>query len=256
MENVKTINSVIRTSMMLVFLGVFGYFGYLGYDQYIRPGIEAKQIKKQMEALQVKYNEQSAELAKTQTALKLIKVDQRRALVKILDKGTDKESGEPYFDVEFMEIDKSGKPISQPREFHCRGSLLFVDSWVVKFEDKYVEAAEDLRSASLCVFKSIGGDIDGYGGGHSLDRNDETTNTAYGTLNPMSEFEKKIWDDFWIVANDPLRQEELGIRANHGQVNYLQVQPGMVYKVDLRASDGLSLVPTTDDEFASSRPSG
>ena len=97
--------------MMLVFLGVVSYFGYLGYDQYVRPGIEAKKIKKEMAALLVKYDQQGELLAKTQTFLKLIKVDQRLALIKILDKGTEQESGEPYFDVEFIEIDKTGRAV-------------------------------------------------------------------------------------------------------------------------------------------------
>jgi hypothetical protein len=118
---------------------------------------------------------------------------------------------------------------------------MFVDSWVVKFDDKYIEQADELRSASLCVFKSIYGDIDERSGGHALDTNDPSVKTAYGTLDPKNEFEQQIWDDFWALANNPQRQQELGIRGNHGTVSYIQVQPGMVYQVDLRASDGITL---------------
>ena len=57
----------------------------------------------------------------------------------------------------------------------------------------------------------------------------------------MTEFEMKIWRDFWQVANDPELQGEMGIRANHGQVSYVVASKGKTYQVNLRASDGISL---------------
>ncbi|MGI9517946.1 MAG: hypothetical protein ACR2NP_12915 [Pirellulaceae bacterium] len=256
MENVKTANSVVRTLLLVGFLGGFGYLGVLGYNNFIKPGLEAERIKKEMAELQVKYEEQERELTRTRTALKLVKVDHRRALIKVLDKGVDEETEEPYFVVEFIEVDTDGLPISETREFRLRGTLMFVDSWVVKFEDKYVEQADELRSASLCVFKSIWGDLDERSGGQRLDTNDASVNTAYGTLDPKNSFEQQIWDDFWALANDPRRQQELGIRGNHGQVNYLQVEPGMVYQVDLRASDGLTLKAAAESNTSVAAPSG
>ena len=158
-----------------------------------------------------------------------------------------------------MEIDEDGLPLTEPREFRLRGTLMFIDSWVVKFDDKYIEQADALRSASLCVFKSIYGDLDERSGGKPLDTNDPEIETAYGTLDPQNEFEQQIWDDFWALANDPRRQQELGIRGNHGTVSYIQVMPGREYQVDLRASDGITLkaVEQTQNTSASSvGPSG
>ncbi len=256
MENVKTVNSFLRTLVLIGFLGGFGYLGFLGYTNFIQPGLQAERIKQELAQLQVRYDEQGRELTKTKTALKLVKVDHRRALIKVVDKGVDEETAEPWFVVEFLEVDKEGLPISEAREFRLRGTLMFVDSWVVKFEDKYIEQADELRSASLCVFKSIWGDLDERSGGHRLDTNDGKVNTAYGTLDPKNDFEQQIWDDFWALANDPLRQQELGIRGNHGQVNYLQVEPGMVYEVDLRASDGLTLKAAQETNTSAIMPSG
>lgn len=257
MENVKTINSAVRTMVMIGFLSVFTCLGWLGYTQFVKPGLEAKRIKQEMAELQVRFDEQKEQLVKTKTALKLVKVDHRKAVIKIVDKGVDESTEEPWFVVHFTEVDPDGNTISEPREFRLRGELMFVDSWVVKFEDKYIEEADELRSASLCVFKSIWGNLDGREGGQALDANTPDVNTAYGTLDPKSDFEQRIWDDFWAVANDPLRQQELGIRANHGQVNYLKVEPGMIYEVDLRASDGLTLKPVLQTQNTSiSRPSG
>jgi len=267
MENVKTINSAVRTTLMVGFLGVFVFLAYTGYNQWIKPGLDAERVRKKMAELQVKYEAQGEqlvqtrkdleltreELVKTQTALKLVKVDQRKATIKVVETGQDEESGEPFFVVEFTEVDPDGVAISEPREFRLRGEKMYVDSWVVKFEDKFIEQADELRAASLCVFKAIWGDLDQRAGGQSLDTNSDTVKTAYGTLDPKSDFEQQIWDDFWALANDTDQQAELGIRAAHGQVNYIKIEPGMIYEVDLRASDGATLKPSMQTHNTSIR---
>ncbi len=247
MENVKTANSVIRTMILVVFLGGCGYVAWAGYDRYIRPGFEAERIRKEMEALQVKFDLQGKELEETKTALKLVKIDHRKARIEVLEQGTDEATGTAWFDVKFTEITPEGVPISQPRKFRLKGSMIFVDAWVIKFEDEYVEQADELRGGSLCVFKGLWGDLDSRDERVLLDDNDSDVQTAYGPLNSGSDLERKVWKDFWTIANQPERQQEMGIRANHGQINYLQVEPGKVYEVDLRASDGLTIKVARDN---------
>jgi hypothetical protein len=248
-ENIHTLNSVVRTGLVIVVLAALAYAGYLAYQNYLGPRREAEQNRIELarreaviRQLESDLAEQAQQIATLQTALKLLKVDRRLAHVKILDKGME-DDGRPYLAVEFVEVDADGQPLSVPRRFTLAGDRLYIDCWVVKFEDKYIENAEPLRSASLYVFKSIWGNLDGPDGGFALDQAHNENRTAYGRPSDISEFEQKIWEDFWAVSNDTSRQEELGIRAIHGQVNYLQVEPGRVYEVNLRASDGLSIRP-------------
>jgi hypothetical protein len=77
---------------------------------------------------------------------------------------------------------------------------------------------------------------------------------AYARGGQVSNFERKIWDDFWVIANDPSRAEALGIRAAHGQAVSMKVQEGKSYRVELRASDGLSIVPDDALREAAPRP--
>jgi hypothetical protein len=63
----------------------------------------------------------------------------------------------------------------------------------------------------------------------------------------MSDFEKKIWSDFWTLANDPEKAKELGIRAAHGEAVNIRMEAGKRYQVQLRASDGLSITPITEE---------
>lgn len=260
MENVKVVNSLIRTGLMIGAVGGLGYAGWYGYQNYVIPAQQAKLALAELETMQTRfaslekdYQVQEAELAKVrlqneklQTSLKLLKIDRRLANVKILEKGLSPE-GEPFLEVEFAEVNKEGKLIGEPRKFKLRGDKLYVDCWLVKFEDQYIEQADALRSASLCVFRSIWGDLDGPNGGHSLDRRGEAEAPAapgiYGSFADANPFESQIWQDFWTVANDPQKQKGLGIRANHGQVNYVLVEPGQVYQIEARASDGVSIRP-------------
>jgi hypothetical protein len=260
MENVKVVNSLVRTTLLLAAVGGLGYAGWYGYEQYVVPAQQARLALAELESMQTRfadlekdYQLQEAELTtarleneKLQTSLKLLKIDRRLANLKVLEKGVD-PNGEPFLAVEFIEISKDGKAIGEPRTFRLRGDKLYVDCWLVKFEDQYIEQSDALRSASLCVFRSIWGDLDGPNGGHSLDRRgDDQTPAApgiYGSFAEANPFENQIWQDFWTVANDPQKQKSLGIRANHGQVNYVLVEPGQVYQLEARASDGVSIRP-------------
>lgn len=253
MDNVKTINSVVRTGLMVTILGFLGYAGWYTYDTYIEPSQRAQQAMKDLETLKAKFDQQSVELETTkaeneqlQTSIKLLKVDRRLANIHVTGIG-ETEDGEPFFDVTFTEVDKYGDPVSDPREFRLRGETLYVDCWLCTFEDQYVEQADELRNASLCIFKKIYGNLDGLNGGHNLDRADADGEVSapgiYHRGPKMTEFEEKIWSDFWLIANDPELQQEMGIRATHGQVNYLKVQKGRTYQVEVRASSGVTLIP-------------
>ncbi len=249
--SVKTVNSVVRTLLMVTVAGGVGYGGWFGYNNYVKPSRDAKQAIADLAELQVKYETQNQELAnvkkakeRLETSLKLIKVDRRMANVQVLEKGFDEEDT-PYLLVRFTEIDRNGNIVGAPRDFTLSGEKLFVDCWIVSFEDKYVERADALRSASLCVFKSIYGEIDGPTGALSLDQETVGLGTPPGIYNDdaKNEFERQIWSDFWSVSNDPQKQKELGIRASYGQANYVLAEEGRTYQVQLRASGGASLKP-------------
>lgn len=260
MENVKTINSVVRTGLMVTLLGLLAYASWYTYAEYIAPSQRAEQAMKDLETLKAQFEEQAEELQLTkeqneqlvekneqlQTSIRLLKVDHRMANIHVTKKDVD-EQGEPYFEVTFEEVDPYGNPVSEPRDFTLRGDKLYVDCWVCTFDDKYVEGADELRNASLCIFKKIFGDLDGVKGGYSLDREDENGDIRapgiYYRGAEFTDFEKKIWDDFWLIANDSKLQEEMGIRASHGQIDYLAVEEGQVYQVEVRASSGTTIKP-------------
>ena len=251
---------------MVVITGVVGYGGWLGYDNYVRPGLEANQVKAnlaeiklELEKMERSFQEQTQELLavklenveltklkeRLETSLKLLKVDQRVAHVEVMEKGID-DQGEPFMQVRFFEVDRNNQPVGATKDFTIKGERIYIDGWIVTFDDTYVEEADELRAASLFVFKSIFGELERPADAKRLDVESESQPPGVYKSETQNEFEQKIWSDFWKVANSRELQKELGIRTSHGQANYLVGEKGQVYQVEIRASGGMSLKPIED----------
>lgn len=250
MNNVRTINSAVRTVMLLGVTGAVGFGGWFGYENYVRPGFEAKQAIADLELMKVEFEAQSAEMkrvatenARLETSMKLLKVDRRVANVKVMEKGVDEER-QPFLLVRFTEVDEYGEIVGSPRDFTLQGDKFYIDGWVATFEDKYVENADELRAASMFVFKSIYGDAERPRDGQRLDTQTVENGPPGIYKSPQqNEFEQKIWSDFWSVCNDRKLQKELGIRASQGEASYLEAEEGRTYQVSIRSSGGMTLTP-------------
>ena len=253
MNNVKTINSAVRTAMMLGACSVIGYGGYFGYNNYVKPSHDAQRAAAELKELEAKYQQQSFRLTEAEdrvhrleTSMKLLKVDRRLANVTVLEKGFD-EFGEPFMEVSFEEVDANDRPVAAARQYVIKGEKLYIDGWIATFEDQYVESADELRAASLFVFKSIYGDAETPKDAQSLDV-ESRDHSPPGIYNDSTQrdFEQQIWADFWKVCNDPQLQDELGIRTSQGQTSYVKPIEGKTYRVNIRASGGMSLKPIVE----------
>jgi hypothetical protein len=269
MEGVRTVNSFLRTLIALTVLGGIGAGGYYGYTTYNAKEIDARQKAKALEEkeraladttsrlekaqselaskiaeLQAKDKEiaaLNASVKKLELALRYLKIDHRVARFTAVDQTKDDATGEISSLIEFVELNDEGHPIDTPKQYLIRGDIVYIDGWVVKFEDKYVEQADLERGTSLLSFKRI------FGSGQKPDEGlplDEfgSAPRAYARGGKISEFEQKIWDDFWNIANDPDRAKQLGIRAAHGGAPFMKVEKGKSYKILLRASGDPTIV--------------
>ena len=258
--NVKTINSAVRTVMVLGACGVVGFGGWFGYDNYVKPSVQAKQAIADLAELKAQFAETENALKQTaadlevskemnerlETSLKLLKVDRRIANVTVLEKGKQ-DDGSPFMEVSFSEVDQDGNQIGITKNFTLLGEKFYVDGWVATFEDKYIEQADELRAASLFAFKSIYGDAEMPKNAQRLDSDSEDQGPPGVYRDEKKrEFEQQIWGDFWKVCNDPDLQHEYGIRAIQGQTSYVQPLEGKTYQINIRASGGMSLKPIVE----------
>jgi hypothetical protein len=278
-ETVNVLNSAVRTVLGLMLVGGIGYGGWYGYSVYnekdeatnratkqlaeaksaltraeneivekertlARKNVELQAKAIEINSLNVKVDEQKQEISKLDTSLRLLKVDQRVARLTVLDQSTNAD-GELFSLIEFQDLDDSGQPLDQPKRFTIKGDIVYIDTWVVKFEDKYVEEADIDRGTSLVLFRRLFGEFQEPQQGFLLDQVGQRP-SAYARGSELSEFEKRIWDDFWNVANDEGKQSELGIRAAHGEAPSYKIEKGATYLIKKRASAGLDFdrIPT------------
>lgn len=275
MDNISTLNSVVRTFLAVVLLGGAGIAGLVAFRTYNEGDIAKEDLKEAQSQLadatkklteaeaelttsRVKLKEQGeeivelnediklkdAEIERQATAMRLLKRDQRLAIVSVVDQ---KEiDGELRTTIRWVEVNDQNQPIDEPRTFTLDGDIVKVDSWVVKFDDKYIEQEDLIRGTSIVLFKGIYGEFPTREEVNVLDQPGSLPSAYRGGV--VSDFERQIWQDFWEIANDPEKAEQMGIRAAHGEVVYNKVRPGMKYKIELRASGGLTMKPLGENE--------
>jgi hypothetical protein len=276
-DTVSTVNTTLRTLLMLVLVAGAGLAGYKAYDLYNEPhqqladkqaelestleslnqakgDLEAR--KKEVDDLSIKLAQTSAKLEKVEVAMRYLKVRSRLARLTVLDQQpagtetpeppageTDAESSANLITkIEFVEVNEAGDPIGEAKQFDIIGDTVYVDYLRVTFDDKYIEESELDRSTAIALFQRIFGEHQNAAEGFLLDAVG-TRPTAYGRGTEMSDFEKKIWEDFWLISNDPQRAAELGIHAAHRTAVGQLVRPGMTYEIELRSTGDMTIRP-------------
>ena len=234
-----------RAVASLIMVGIVAAGSWLGYKAYTSRDAEWEQLVAEQRAEIEQLQKANEEL---QTRNRLLKVDQRVARLEIVDQ--QQEAGRTFTTVSFVELDENGQPLHSSRTFVLEGEEVWIDAWVVKFKDEFVETGHPLRGKSIYWLKSIFGEHQTPAGAKPLDPVGQAPYPYRGGENP-SPFEEQIWNDFWNIAGDPKKLEAIGARAAGGEGPHQRVKEGERWRIELRASGGLSFIPDgqirTDD---------
>ncbi|GAB5406922.1 MAG: hypothetical protein Aurels2KO_51530 [Aureliella sp.] len=255
-DSIKTLNASVRTLLLAILIGTIGYGIYLVYSEYTKQDRlvqnqeeEIREAKAQLEELQGELAEKAVEIKslntaieKLETSMHLLKTDQRLAQLRVVKIERDEEGAAVRSTLQFIELSPQGDPMSEPKEFSLPGDVIYIDNWVIKFDDSYIERGDIERGTSLCLFRRIFSEQQIPRDGFPLDEVGMRPQ-AYARGGAMSEFEQKLWSDFWEFANDSEKAAEMGIRAANGEAVSIKVREGALYNVSLRASGGLSINP-------------
>jgi hypothetical protein len=260
-DGVKAVNSAVRTLLLSVLVGLLGYGGYLGYSELNERDriLQAKDdqielAQQQLVSLQDELTVKSGEIQqlgddlreklrqieKLETSLHLLKTDQRLAVLNVLEVTRDESGRAVTSELEFIELSPTGDSISAPRKFSLPGDIVYIDNWIIKFDDSYIEQGDIERGTSLCLFRRIFSEQQTPNDGVPLDEVGMRPQ-AYARGGRISEFEQMLWNDFWEFANNPQKAADMGIRAANGEAVAIQVREGMSYNITLRSSGGLSI---------------
>lgn len=173
----------------------------------------------------------------------LLKVDNRVGYIEVIDQSPNPENpDEVQTTIRFIELDQDGEPMGEPVEATVKGKKIYIDSLVIKFDDQYVEGGDFLRGSSVVLFRRIFGEHQAPSAGVEIDKAGVHPG-AYGAHGDAEGdvYYAELWQKFWDYANDPEAAAERGVRAIHGEAPYIEARPGKRYRVELRASGGLSI---------------
>lgn len=277
-DTISNVNSAIRNLLLAVLVGGAGFAGYIGYDLYNEPRQQLQEKERQLAekdgqlgaALKDLTSEKnhSAELTvankdladkndRLQVAMKLLQVQHRLARLTVLEQhevpslipatpttGNEVAASRPNVitKIEFVDINDQGQEIGKPKTFDIKGDMIYVDYLTVQFEDKYIAKSALNRETSIALFQRIFGEHQEPAKGFQLDTVG-TQPTAYSRGSQMSKFEKDIWDEFWLIANDNKRAQELGIDAIQGKAVAIRALPGKSYEIKLRSTGDITIRP-------------
>lgn len=241
-EAVKTFNTTVRTIIAGGVFGILGYGGFFGYSEYTKHQRALALAQSQVTQLNAELKEKNAQLERLETSMKLLKTDQRLARIEVLGVKRNEAGKVLESQLQFVELSPSGDRISTPKRVTLPGDVVYIDNWIIKFDDQFIEKADIARGTSLCLFRRIFSEQQKPTEGFSLDEVGMRPQ-VYGRGGQMSSFETQLWTDFWQFANDPAKAAKMGIRAANGEAVSIQVREGKSYAIELRASGGLSIKP-------------
>jgi hypothetical protein len=232
---------------LLLVVAILFFFG-LGFWRIYQHLWSATQLQGMVQDLQKELEKErqakealQKQVEKLQLANKLLKVDRRIAVLDVVEQTGSAESNDLKTTVVFREFDSDDRPIYE-RKFTFKGDILYVDAWLAKFQDEWVELGDSVRGATIYLFKRLYGFHQSPEEGLALDREGETPD-IYRADGISFELQQQIWSRFWEYANNPKLAESVGLRAVHGQAVSMKVQRGKRYRIQLRASDGLTILP-------------
>jgi hypothetical protein len=140
----------------------------------------------------------------------------------------------------FVEYDRQGNSLP-PRCFSVTGKRVHFDALVIKFERDFVKQGDGLRGHSIALFTNVYGDAQSPESGSSIDAPGSIPDIYRDSDPRLSEFEQKLWKDFWELARDPKLREERGVRVANGQGLWGPFEPDRLYTITLESDGGLNM---------------
>lgn len=141
--------------------------------------------------------------------------------------------------IKFLEYDAQGNPLPA-RYFTFQGNLIQFQALVIRFQDRLVQAGDRLRGKSAYLFlRAFILDSENY---QAFDLTDiRQIPQGYKLPGVKSEFEAKLWQEFWNYALDPKARERMGIKNAQIEAPGSIFVPGTIYTLKIEHDGGLRI---------------
>ncbi len=216
-----------RVFKMMIGCAMLAVFAFVASDQL--SAIKIRRLESRI-----------GELEKEMTELKLyadrIQASRRVAQVNVTEQRPGDANG-PVTVLRWQQIGPDGA-LGPPEIVEVRGTQVYIEALVLKFEYDLIGNAEKDRETNLALFRRAFGDYQAPITGYPLDQTAPTFTTA-----SPSEFalQKQIWDRFWSFATDTELARQYGVRVAQIEAPSMRMTTGQVWEITLDAAGGLNM---------------
>ena len=168
-----------------------------------------------------------------------LSADSRIAEVLVTQSRFDESTKKIETTIKFLEYDAIGKPI-EPRYFTFRGNVVQFQSLVIRFEDQFIKAGDRLRGRSAYLFLRAFVLDPEHTQIFDLTKTNEIP-AGYKIPGVKSEFERKLWEEFWNYALDPNARKRSGIKNAQIEAPGSIFVPGTIYTLKIEYDGGLRI---------------
>ncbi|MFH1768137.1 MAG: hypothetical protein ABH858_03120 [Candidatus Omnitrophota bacterium] len=201
--------------LVVLFLCVFVYFFFQKFSFYFQ---ESKILKETIFRLEA---------------------DSRIAKVIVTATNIDKKTKKPITTIKFLEYDTQGEPLP-PRYFTFLGDIIQFQSLAIRFNDFYVKKKDDLRGKSIYLFWKVFV-LDGANTQEFEITKINSIPSGYKVADNNHPFEKKLWENFWLYALDPLQAEKVGIKNAQIEAPGTLFKTGTIYTIKIEHDGGMRI---------------
>ncbi len=169
-----------------------------------------------------------------------LSADSRAAEVIVTKTELDEATKKVRTTIKFLEFDAKGAPL-EPKYFTFQGNVIQFQALVVRFQDDFVKHGDKLRGKSAYLFmKAFVLD-----GAKTQEFNiTETNQIPAGYKLPSgktSEYETKLWNEFWTYALDPKERSRAGIKNAQIEAPGSLFLPGTIYTLKIEHDGGIRI---------------
>jgi len=200
---------------------------------------EAETLRQRNEALAAEAARLEAERRELLRVVERLNVEHRVAQIDVLQQHTDLGGNIVQTVLRLAEIGRDGKALP-PRIVGVPSPIPHFDALVIKFDNEHVARGDALRGRSLALFRRVYGDNQAPEDGYWLSTPGEAPD-VYRVAEQPTEFERRLWRDFWAYAQDPERARSEGVRVAQGESVYAPMRAGESWALTLDADGGLNL---------------
>lgn len=171
-----------------------------------------------------------------------LSADSRIAEVVVTDVRRDPKTDKTLTTIKFQEYDSLAKPLT-PQYFTFSSNIIQFQSLVIRFDDFYVKSGHPLKGKSAYLFTKVFALKDKDTEVFELSRIDEVP-AGYRVEEKGSEFERRLWQEFWKYALEPKTAKRAGIKNAQIEAPGTRFVPGLLYTLKIEHDGGMRVDAT------------